>query len=70
MGIDIAATTLQTARPRLLPVLKERGHLFLPLIIIVGVLMSGYSAPFAALFGILSIERWRTQSKFGKDIPQ
>jgi TRAP transporter 4TM/12TM fusion protein len=41
--------------PRLLPVLKERGHLFLPLIIIVGVLMSGYSAPFAALFGILSV---------------
>jgi TRAP transporter 4TM/12TM fusion protein len=41
--------------PRLLPVLKERGHLFLPLVIIVAVLVSGYSAPFAALFGILSV---------------
>jgi TRAP transporter 4TM/12TM fusion protein len=41
--------------PRLLPVLKERGHLFLPLVIIVAVLISGYSAPFAALFGILSV---------------
>jgi TRAP transporter 4TM/12TM fusion protein len=41
--------------PRLLPVLKERGHLFLPLFIIVGVLLSGYSAPFAALLGILSV---------------
>jgi TRAP transporter 4TM/12TM fusion protein len=41
--------------PRLLPVLKERGHLFLPLVIIVAVLVAGYSAPFAALFGILSV---------------
>ncbi|PLS19849.1 TRAP transporter permease [Neptunicoccus cionae] len=36
-------------------VLSERGHLFLPLIIIVGVLMLGYSAPYAALCGILSV---------------
>lgn len=36
-------------------VLSERGHLFLPLIIIVGVLMMGYSAPYAALCGILSV---------------
>jgi TRAP transporter 4TM/12TM fusion protein len=41
--------------PRLLDVLKERGHLFLPLLIIVGVLVAGYSAPFAALFGIMSV---------------
>lgn len=36
-------------------VLRERGHLFLPLFVIVGVLMSGYSAPYAALCGILSV---------------
>ena len=41
--------------PRLAQVLKERGHLFIPLVIIVGVLIAGYSAPFAALFGILSV---------------
>ena len=41
--------------PRLVGVLKERGHLFIPLVIIVGVLIAGYSAPFAALFGILSV---------------
>jgi TRAP transporter 4TM/12TM fusion protein len=40
--------------PRLLNVLGERGHLFLPLVIIVSVLMAGYSAPFAALCGIAS----------------
>src|ERR671918_1705027 len=41
--------------PALIPVLLERGHLFLPLVIIIGVLMSGYSAPFAALCGIVSV---------------
>jgi TRAP transporter 4TM/12TM fusion protein len=41
--------------PALIPVLLERGHLFLPLVIIIGVLMSGYSAPFAALCGIMSV---------------
>jgi TRAP transporter 4TM/12TM fusion protein len=40
--------------PRLLRVLGERGHLFLPLVIIVGILLAGYSAPFAALCGIAS----------------
>ncbi len=40
--------------PRLGQVLKERGHLFLPLVIIVAVLLVGYSAPFAALCGIAS----------------
>ena len=40
--------------PRLGEVLRSRGHLFLPLIIIVGVLIAGYSAPFAALCGIAS----------------
>jgi TRAP transporter 4TM/12TM fusion protein len=40
--------------PRMGEVLKGRGHLFLPLAIIIGVLLAGYSAPFAALCGIAS----------------
>lgn len=38
--------------PRMKQVLNERGHLFLPLIIIIVVLLLGYSAAFAALCGI------------------
>ncbi len=41
--------------PQLWPVLKERGHLFLPLAVIIGVLLYGYSAPYAALCGIVSV---------------
>jgi TRAP transporter 4TM/12TM fusion protein len=41
--------------PRVGEVVTERGHLFLPLLIIIGVLFSGYSAPYAALCGILSV---------------
>lgn len=41
--------------PRVGDVLKERGHLFLPLVVIVGVLIAGYSAPFSALCGIMSV---------------
>jgi TRAP transporter 4TM/12TM fusion protein len=41
--------------PRLGTVLRERGHLFLPLVIIVAALLVGYSAPFAALCGIASV---------------
>ncbi len=41
--------------PRLKEVLLERGHLFLPLVIIVAVLLLGRSAAFAALVGILSV---------------
>jgi TRAP transporter 4TM/12TM fusion protein len=41
--------------PRLGAVLRERGHLFLPLVVIVAVLLWGYSAPFAALCGIVSV---------------
>ncbi|WP_259371701.1 TRAP transporter permease [Rubrivivax albus] len=41
--------------PRLKQVLTERGHLFLPLVIIIGVLLSGRSAAFAALVGTLSV---------------
>ena len=40
--------------PKVSKVLKERGHLFLPLFIIVGTLLLGFSAPFAALCGIAS----------------
>jgi TRAP transporter 4TM/12TM fusion protein len=40
--------------PRLAAVLRERGHQFIPLVVIVGVLMSGFSAPYAALCGIAS----------------
>lgn len=41
--------------PRLKVVLGERGHLFLPLIIIIGVLLAGRSAAFSALVGIVSV---------------
>ncbi len=41
--------------PRMGEVLRERGHLFLPLFIIIGVLLSGYSAAYAALCGIGSV---------------
>jgi len=41
--------------PRLGEVLLERGHLFLPLVIIIGTLLSGFSAPLAALAGIVSV---------------
>jgi TRAP transporter 4TM/12TM fusion protein len=36
-------------------VLLERGHLFLPLVVIVAVLLTGRSAAFAALAGIISV---------------
>jgi TRAP transporter 4TM/12TM fusion protein len=41
--------------PRLKEVLIERGHLFLPLIVIISVLLYGRSAAFAALIGIASV---------------
>lgn len=41
--------------PRVWEVLSERGHLFLPLIFIIGALMIGRSAQFSALMGIMSI---------------
>jgi TRAP transporter 4TM/12TM fusion protein len=41
--------------PRMKDVLVERGHLFLPLIIIIVVLLAGRSAAFAALCGIGSV---------------
>lgn len=41
--------------PRLGLVVRERGHLFLPLVVIIVVLVMGYSAAFAALTGICSV---------------
>ena len=41
--------------PRMKEVLLERGHLFLPLVVIVAVLLSGRSAAFSALCGIASV---------------
>jgi TRAP transporter 4TM/12TM fusion protein len=41
--------------PRMKQVLSERGHLFLPLVVIIAVLLSGRSAAFAALCGIGSV---------------
>ena len=41
--------------PRLREVIVERGHLFLPLVVIVVVLLAGYSAAFSALCGIGSV---------------
>jgi TRAP transporter 4TM/12TM fusion protein len=40
--------------PNLGQILRERGHLALPLVIIVVTLLAGYSAPFSALCGIVS----------------
>jgi TRAP transporter 4TM/12TM fusion protein len=40
--------------PRLGTTLRERGHLFIPVIIILAVMYSGYSAPMAALAGTLA----------------
>lgn len=40
--------------PRLGTVMRERGHMFIPVAVILGVLYSGYSAPMAALAGTLS----------------
>ena len=36
-------------------VLLDSGHMFFPMAVIVGVLLMGYSAPYAALWGIVSI---------------
>jgi TRAP transporter 4TM/12TM fusion protein len=41
--------------PRLTQVLAERGHLFLPLVVIIAILLTGRSAAFAALCGIGSV---------------
>ena len=40
--------------PRMKVVLAERGHLFIPILTILVIMYSGYSAPMAALFGTLA----------------
>jgi len=40
--------------PRLGQVMRERGHLFIPLVVILAGLIEGYSAPYCALAGTLS----------------
>lgn len=40
--------------PRLGQVLRERGHLLLPIALLLGTLLGGYSAPRAALVGLLA----------------
>jgi TRAP transporter 4TM/12TM fusion protein len=40
--------------PRMRDVMREHGHMFIPVAIILGVLYSGYSAPMAALAGTLA----------------
>jgi TRAP transporter 4TM/12TM fusion protein len=40
--------------PRLRKVFRERGHLFIPILVILGIMYSGYSAPMAALIGTLA----------------
>ena len=40
--------------PRLRVVMRERGHLFIPLLVILGGLLAGYSAPLCALAGTFS----------------
>ncbi len=41
--------------PQMGVVLRERGHQFIPLFVITGVLLYGYSAPYAAMWGIASV---------------
>ncbi len=40
--------------PRFMNVMRERGHLFLPIVVVLGGLIMGYSAPLCALAGTLS----------------
>ena len=40
--------------PRLGQVMRERGHLFIPLVVILTGLIAGYSAPYCALAGTMS----------------
>jgi TRAP-type uncharacterized transport system fused permease subunit len=40
--------------PRLGQVLRERGHLFIPILIILGGMIAGYSAPLSALAGTIA----------------
>lgn len=52
--LDIGAVPKEELVP-LRQVLTESGHMFVPMALIVGALLMGYSAPFAALCGIASV---------------
>ena len=52
--LDIGAVPKEQQIP-LGKVLLDSGHMFVPLALIVGVLLMGYSAPYAALCGIVSV---------------
>jgi TRAP transporter 4TM/12TM fusion protein len=41
--------------PRLKSVLAVRGHQFIPMAVIIGVLLAGFSPPYAALWGLISV---------------
>ncbi len=58
--------------PRLKEVVLERGHLFLPLVVIIAVLLTGRSAAFAALCGIGSVipTTWLRASTRGTFTPR
>lgn len=58
--------------PRLKEVVVERGHLFLPLVVIIAVLLTGRSAAFAALCGIGSVipTTWLRASTRGTFTPR
>ncbi|HSQ73199.1 MAG TPA: TRAP transporter fused permease subunit, partial [Rubrivivax sp.] len=58
--------------PRLKQVMGERGHLFLPLVVIIAVLLTGRSAAFSALCGIASVipTTWLRASTRGTFTPE
>ncbi|WP_418315015.1 TRAP transporter permease [Piscinibacter sakaiensis] len=58
--------------PRLKEVLLDRGHLFLPLVVIIAVLLAGKSAALSALLGIASVvpTTWLRKSTRGTFTPK
>jgi TRAP transporter 4TM/12TM fusion protein len=58
--------------PKLRVVFRERGHLFLPILILLTVMYSGYSAPLAALAGTLAcfpVAAMRKSSRVNVTLP-
>jgi TRAP transporter 4TM/12TM fusion protein len=54
--------------PNLKNVVKTRGHLFLPILLIIYLMMSGYTAPYAALWatlGVILVSWFRKETRFG-----
>lgn len=52
--LNIGAVPKEEQIP-LAKVMRDSGHMFIPIVVIVGVLLSGFSAPYAALWGIISV---------------